>query len=389
MKVLLFGNKDSVFIYKFFSYMQNFFDVYIFSPDSNEKKFTYPNSKLLTYNTSKLDSQPRLIRIKTYANLVTDVITKLRPDIIHYHFIISRYAFSLKAAKKTNAKIIATIWGSDMYRLNMSFRKAEAMMHKFFQMKLFSASDIITVAHQKMLKDFLKVYGKKYRRKIRLARFGMPTELELIDRANPEHFSKKFAIPTNKLIITIGGSADPLKNQHYVLKEITKLPRSFLNRVFLIVPLTYGNSTYVRKVLQDFKGKFDNILFLTQFLSFEDIAALRKLTNILIYLPTTDAFSATVLESLYAGSVVLTGEWLPYDLLDEIGVFYIKLKELAPGKLQEFLIDVITKFKEYHEKATDNREKIWRIASWEANIKNWLDIYKEVLHSKKIARSKP
>ncbi len=52
----------------------------------------------------------------------------------------------------------------------------------------------------------------------------------------------------------------------------------------------------------------------------------------MIQLQATDSFSSSMRETLYAGNIVITGDWLPYGTLDEKGVFMLKVSSVEEAE---------------------------------------------------------
>jgi hypothetical protein len=82
----------------------------------------------------------------------------------------------------------------------------------------------------------------------------------------------------------------------------------------------------------------------------------------------SDQLSATMLEFLYAGVVVLAGEWLPYDDLKDNGIFLIWY---SYHDLSDFLQDVAVNLKDYQEQCRVNRMLVDKNYSWSGVKDTW------------------
>ena len=83
--------------------------------------------------------------------------------------------------------------------------------------------------------------------------------------------------------------------------------------------------------------------------------------------------SGSMLEHLSAQNIVITGSWLPYDCLDQWGVFYRKIDclELISNELH----DVLNKFVPYKKLTCKNSDIIIDKFRWNNVIHDWLDLY--------------
>jgi len=93
----------------------------------------------------------------------------------------------------------------------------------------------------------------------------------------------------------------------------------------------------------------------------------------MIQLQKSDQLSGTMQESLFAGSIVITGSWLPYQVLQDEGVYFKSISEFSelPGKLFE----IIQNLNKENQKCSRNRSIIHRFSSWEYTINDWLLAY--------------
>src|SRR5690606_20863873 len=70
-------------------------------------------------------------------------------------------------------------------------------------------------------------------------------------------------------------------------------------------------------------------IVLEDFLSEDQMSQLRLATDILVYAPVSDAFSASVSQSLAAGNVVIVGAWLPYKTRQRAGFYYHEIDQVS------------------------------------------------------------
>jgi len=97
----------------------------------------------------------------------------------------------------------------------------------------------------------------------------------------------------------------------------------------------------------------------------------------MVYLPTSDQLSGSMQECLYAGNIVITGDWLPYRILEEQGIFMLKISSV--DEVGEKLIYSLNHLKKLKESCKGNSQIIWNMSSWDKNINDWIQMYQELL----------
>jgi len=299
-------------------------------------------------------------------------------ELIHIHFLSPSYFFYKKLFK--NTKVIITFWGSDLYRIPTSSR-----LKKYLQKQVIKQADIITVVQEKMVKDFHEIFGFE-NKPIYVTRFGSPIDFMLIDKIDEKkekEFKEKYKVPEDDIVLTLGYSSDPNKNHEYMINEIMILNKNKKN-LFIFIPMTYGNNEHrekIKKYCQEILQK-NNIRYviLQDYMNDQEVAILRKITDIMVNVQDTDAFSASMQESLYAGGIVINGSWLNYDELSKKGAYYETISELKPGALSSKIEYIIDNLKELKEKAKINKEIIRNINDFDMR-EEWVKVYNKVLEA--------
>lgn len=297
--------------------------------------------------------------------------------MIHIHFLSPHYFFYRKIFK--NTKVIITFWGSDLYRV-----PKKSKINKFLQKQIIKKADIVTVAREKMIADFHKIFGFE-NKPIYLTRFPVPIDFRLIDSIKEQElqlFRKKYDIKDNDFILTLGYSSDPGKNHEYMIDEIVKVNQKFKN-LFIFLPMTYGNFEHREKIKKYCEENLikNNIQYviLENYMDKQEVAILRKVTDIMINVQNTDALSASMLESLYAENIVINGSWLNYDELVEKGVYFETIPELKPGVLSSKVEYILNNYNLLKEKTKVNKEIIYRMNNLDDIIEEWEKVYNMVL----------
>jgi hypothetical protein len=120
-------------------------------------------------------------------------------------------------------------------------------------------------------------------------------------------------------------------------------------------------------------------------LSDREVAMLRCATDILIHVPISDVFSAAMLETLYAGGLLITGAWLPYSELRHAHVSFDAIATLddLPGAVTVALDNGDAK----RQAAMANPGCVRALAHPTQTVRTWIDIYDQLLgfHDKRAA----
>jgi ABC-type Fe3+-hydroxamate transport system substrate-binding protein len=112
----------------------------------------------------------------------------------------------------------------------------------------------------------------------------------------------------------------------------------------------------------------------------EDLVLLKTITDILIHTPITDALSAFATEALYAGSILITGAWLPYGPFRRTGLEYFEIEDIA--NLNPLLIKTLDHgIKNYKPDITKQQKAIEDTFFPRPTSQMWLSIYNELINN--------
>ena len=336
----------------------------------------YKDGNLVYQGNNKSNKLARLIETSRLLNKV-NVQTF---DVVHIHFLSPIYLFYRKIFKAR--KVVVTFWGSDLYRI-----PKESKLRKFMQRGILKHADAITVVSKKMIRDFQETFGFEDK-PIFVTKLPVLVDLQIIDTLDQqaiELFKERYQIQRDDIILTLGYSADPRKNHEYMINEVLELNKNIKN-IFAFLPMTYGNKEHREKIKKYCEETFQKhgvkYAVLENFMSDQEVAILRKTTDIMVNVQDTDALSASMEESLYAGSIVINGAWLNYDELLEDGAYYETIPELKPGILASKLEYVIRNLPDLKSKARINREIIAKRNDWSEATQNFITLYDKLLEDK-------
>jgi hypothetical protein len=289
-------------------------------------------------------------------------------DIAHINFHHYYYAFFTPIIRKKADKLYITFFGSD-------FNQSKRYKH-LSNKKSIALADYIFATNP----TFLDRISKKYN----LIKTKKKTGILIFIHESFEKFAKyasKQSKQLNKLewsahnkIIACGYNGATITRHEEIIKVLLDIKQN-LTDFRIVFPMTYGNMATVnhQRVQSLLLNSGLNYMLLKDYLKVEKIMSLRLASDIFIHIQSMDQMSASMMEHLAAGSVVITGKWLPYELFEDLGVYFIRIDKVE--NLKEALLDVINNLDIYLERCTKNRAIILNLMSWEKNKWSWYEAY--------------
>jgi len=291
-------------------------------------------------------------------------------SIVDIHFFSPIYDELIDELKRRGRNVKITIWGSDFYRADNSRREQQRI--------IYNKVDIIQTETRQICSDFLMVYPE-CANKVRSAHFGIiqfDIIYELLQKGSNEVYKKEMGIPTEKITLACGTNGSAGHQHLLIFESIKKLSPEIKEQLFLLIPMTYGGS---KPYFETIKQKADALglpyKLISSLLPLHDVGKLRIVSDIVITIQKTDALSSAIMEHIYAGGILIAGEWLPYKILDENGVFYLTT---PLESLNETVSDTIENYNSVKNKCMENNVRMAKLSSWNIAIKNWLAIYNEL-----------
>lgn len=287
----------------------------------------------------------------------------LMDAIVQIQYVDYRFLRIIPFLKKVAKKVILTYWGSDLLRNP----KVERMN------RLFNIASTITFETEEMAQIFNNRTKCRYVSKIKYVNFGSVVidNIDLINEFDISQFKKKYCIEEDKLNVVIGYNRD-FNQQHLEIIKALKSSAIDFGKINIIIPWTYGvdDKDYRKKIEKELD--LLTYVFIEDYLTDKETACLRKISNILLQLQTTDCLSSSMIENLYAENEVITGSWLPYGELERKGVVFDKVSKV---------IDVGDTLSNLLERGSNsyfrkkNKEILYDMLSWDKNINGWIELY--------------
>lgn len=292
-------------------------------------------------------------------------------DLYHWHCFLPEYLPMLDWFPQ-RSKIIITLWGSDLYRTAgiEEYRR---------QLRACKRASAFTMGSIEMKETFLAKFGWQFEPKVRIVTYGMD-HLDRVDtaRGSRDDFLTAHGIAPDKITVAIGHSGIAPVQHLRALAEVGKLSPDLRSRLTVLLPMTYGaQPDYLEAVRQAALRAGVAFHIFDTFLSAEDTARLRVACDVTIHVPISDQFSAAMLEVLLAGSVLITGAWLPYSRLRLSGCHYHEVGSLTDLALK--LEGVLENLDRERAKAQVNAHIIRKLGDWDQVLPVWTALYDELL----------
>ena len=297
--------------------------------------------------------------------LVLLFIKRGRYDVCNVHypgwFLGKMFPLLAFVAKK----VVVSFWGSDYYKQDL-----EAVNIT----KALARADLITFTNN----DTKCAFESQYRLyNTAIVKFGLRV-LDHIDQVTVEDihaFKARNGIDPNRIMVMCGTNSSKSQQYEKMIDSIDKMNDAVKDKCIFVFPLTYGDLHYREQIVATLAEHGFKAVVLREPVTGKALATLRKATDILIQVQVTDQQSGAMMETLYAGGIVITGEWLPYSEVDEKGVFWFKVPDVTQvGNRLSNIVENIAEVRKEIEQV-DNRRKLGDSGKWSFLIKAWMKAY--------------
>lgn len=177
-----------------------------------------------------------------------------------------------------------------------------------------------------MVERYNKFFGNT-KNKLDIVYYGVSL-IPYIDRwlSEKKQCINDLSIPKDKIVISVGYNGR-LQQQHDKVINVLNILKNKQD-YFLLIQSSYGNEDVVYK--QKLKTILDNSGFqykiISNYLTMDELAKLRVITDIFINAQTTDAFCNSIKEYMYSKTQIINASWLHYP---EIDILQLKINEFS------------------------------------------------------------
>lgn len=245
-------------------------------------------------------------------------------DIVHIHFPTFE-KLDLYWHIPEEVRCVVSFWGSDLMR-------SKGIFNYFIQGHVLRRANFITTHGNELKQQILTKFGRDLDFKVHITRFPAHDYFYFLmeeklnePKSNFRFFLDKYQIATGKRIVVIGHNGTPQNNHLKIIQALKGLPIEVKKGTFFVLPFSYKSSEdggYEAKCEEALETAGLQGRLLTSFLPWDELAIFKCLTDIMIHMPLSDALSGAMTEALFAGTKVITGEWLPYGPFIKEGLVY-------------------------------------------------------------------
>ncbi|XCP86578.1 hypothetical protein ABXS75_07225 [Roseburia hominis] len=277
-------------------------------------------------------------------------------DVIINMFVNYRDLRICKKIRSSNSKIILYYTGSDLLRKNK--------LQLWINRALIPDPDYIVVGSSTLAEAMKNKYPLDT--EFEIIRFGISAFESLDNYKNDKHP----ALSNNCFCIGYSGVRE--HNHIDVINIFDKIPSDLKKEIKLVVPMTYAAT---QEYIEEVKLKLDRTGIKynlpTHFMDNDAMAEMWSGINFFINAQTTDSLSASVLEALYAGAVLVNAAWLDYPEYKEFGIKYLRFNSYE--ELFDILIQVLTQKTDYSSYIASANLK--KCMSWQSAKENWSGLF--------------
>lgn len=335
------------------------------------------NGELILYNSQQVikiakSSERRFINyIKRYFTALLYVLhfSKNYYDVIHVMNIKRENFWVFPFFRKQTSKLLVSVYGRSTYL----YWTKRILFSQFFKY-----ADYVIFTNPALRDEFATWYNNVNYNKLIVAYLPMANV-----RSNPikiEHnkiieFCARYRIRQDLIRISCSSTIASYDQHDKVIDELAKLKNK--ENVQLMFLLTYGGSEMEKqRIICRITEKLANFNYaiIDKFLTNEELAIYRSLTDIYINMRTSDQMAGAVIESIYEGSLLISASWLNYQMLDDFGIYYVKTSSF--NELSSCIDENIMNLHDFKiNHALVNKQKLINECSLEVTMNKWNNVY--------------
>lgn len=298
------------------------------------------------------------------------VVSTNHYDLVNIHFLPFNVESYVNIAHKHSTPIMLTPLGSDVLRVNKRYLPS---INRAFDKAEYVSANFITGFCSKVKEKFQITENK-------MVNLGYGSEtlsamLEMKGKYTREQYAAMLNLPESSFYICCGYTAS-IAQRHSVMIDAVNKNRHLLPKDYcLLIPLSYGPAK--EQLKEELSNQCEslglNYFLITDYLSNEQVAALRYVSDLMFHIQPTDAYNSSLQEFLLGETMVINGKWLDYPSLERHGYPYYICDSLEA--LSECLNKVLTS---QYQKPLLHQEIQEEIISnsWICKIQNWILFYK-------------
>ena len=324
----------------------------------------------------KIPPLSSIINLYYYLEVFRTLSRKRHYDVVNIHHAKERHlVYALRYFRRMAKRIVITPWGAgDVLGMDESKKKQIDQLGK-----LYRSADWITVSPiSNTGNNCIRLYHTDPQR-MKSLKWGMEmvdfiVENERMNEITIQDSKERFGVE-NRFVIVCGYSTAPTHRHEEIVSAINSVKSQLPSNLTLVFPFTYGrgDAKYIEKVQKRCTDYGLDAMFITQFMTLDDLYRLRLATDLFVTLLPEDSASRTVYEYALLGSKVICGSWLKGGIYDCKPPFYFPVDKIED--LDRVLIEA------YHSEKKETSDDVKQMilsSGWSNQIKGWNDMFVEL-----------
>ena len=331
-------------------------------PDEYKNNLADKSIKIENYDVSPVNCKYRWLRfllIKRKQKSFFKYFAKNRKyDIINIHFPNRYMSCVFKYLRTMSNNVVISPWGSDLLRRDAtSLKRLKVLYEKadFITMPADSVGPIGKILLQDFKIDSKKMIGSFWGSDI------VDYAIKYGDTISQDDAKERFGL-SGRYVITCGYNRQEAQRHKAIIAAIDQHRNQLPENLSLLFPMNYGNLSYdkyirdyIDEVIEECKKRNLHAVFVTDFLSVEDLYKMRKATDIFVHVQTTDAGSRSVYEYILCNKKIVHGSWVSYkklesfkplfyfpvDTLDHLGEVIVKAYKSDNIEIPQGVMDIV------------------------------------------------
>ena len=291
--------------------------------------------------------------------------------VVVIHGLGADVAWLVPLLKQRFKRVVGVAYGSDILRRRRSRDWALG--------PAFAALDHISATNDNVLAAIRDGFPGLNPEKLSITRFGLPVVDELRNVVFREYDTAaakaSLRLDPGRTVVALGYSASAGQRQVDLIRMLARQCDT-LEHIQFVVPIQYGSPEIQQAVENACQAANvacggSKFIPITEFYDVHQSAVMRMATDVLVNHSVSDAFSGTVLETVYAGNLVFAARHLPYQSMPGAGSsiwFYDNVEDLV-GMLSEQSLCSLAQHASGGRLAT--RPALEAVASWDGVIPDW------------------
>jgi len=296
-------------------------------------------------------------------------------DVVNVHYCAPWYGDWANEIRAIAPVFVCSVWGSDYIKASDEDKER--------QKPLYDLADAVSFNNEVIKDAFVLDFnarGSNLGHKARLARLplGVFTTIREAERTfNRQAALRILGLPSGRTIVCCGTNGRLIQQHVDIVSSMNKVGNRLSTLCHLVFPMAYGSTREGVQALKDALACTDLEYTISEsFLPDQEVALLRLVSDVLVQVQEHDMFSGAMQESMMAGKVVLTGSWLPYEMLDRAGGYLHRVDSVC--EVGERVLQILGDLDAELERASVNRVVVEKISGPKATFPEWVRLYKEL-----------